>query len=219
MTLKSLIFAAAGAAMMISPAFAQSEVTEDKLFDHFFGKDSEEGASVDKGGTRGLAIGGPKKKTQPAATTTTTRTDPAPKPKKAAATQVTPKPKKKAAKTGAAKVAKSSDPFDLLITFELGSSRLTKRARKNLDAFAKFMGDERAKSARFEIEGHTDARGAAAFNQSLSEERAAAVINYLSRKGADTSRLVARGYGESRPRVSNAYAAVNRRVEATLLSR
>lgn len=54
------------------------------------------------------------------------------------------------------------------------------------------------------IEGHTDAIGSTASNQSLSEQRAEAVIDKLvSKHGIDRARLKARGKGELEPIASN----------------
>jgi outer membrane protein OmpA-like peptidoglycan-associated protein len=54
-----------------------------------------------------------------------------------------------------------------------------------------------------EIGGHTDTRGDATENQQLSEGRANAVKNYLIEQGIDTTRLSAKGYGESQPKISD----------------
>lgn len=66
------------------------------------------------------------------------------------------------------------------------------------------------------IEGHTDSRGDAGYNQSLSEKRAAAVAKVLvSEMGIDASRVSSVGYGEERPIADNMYEdgrAQNRRV-------
>lgn len=72
-------------------------------------------------------------------------------------------------------------------------------------------------SWRFEISGHTDSDGGAAYNLALSQRRAQAVVDDLvTRYGIARSRLAARGYGLTRPVASNATAAgkaLNRRVE------
>jgi outer membrane protein OmpA-like peptidoglycan-associated protein len=49
------------------------------------------------------------------------------------------------------------------------------------------------------VEGHTDQHGDDAFNQHLSEARAASVVAYLAQAGVEPGRLEAVGYGESRP--------------------
>lgn len=53
------------------------------------------------------------------------------------------------------------------------------------------------------IEGHTDDVGNDAANKMLSQKRAEAVKNYLTRRGVSESRIVAVGYGEERPVASN----------------
>ncbi len=68
------------------------------------------------------------------------------------------------------------------------------------------------------IEGHSDDRGAADYNQKLSEKRAASVVEVLvSQFGIARSRLTSVGYGESQPLVANdseENRATNRRVTA-----
>ena len=70
------------------------------------------------------------------------------------------------------------------------------------------------------IEGHTDDRGSAAYNQQLSEKRAQAIANVLIEEFAiDAERVAAIGYGESQPKVDNDTAAnrnINRRVVAVV---
>ncbi len=74
---------------------------------------------------------------------------------------------------------------------------------------------------KVEIQGHTDNVGSNEYNQKLSEQRAQAVVNYLVQQmGVDPSRLIAKGYGESKPKVSNATPegrAQNRRVEFVVI--
>ena len=67
-----------------------------------------------------------------------------------------------------------------------------------------------------EIDGHADSTGPATYNQTLSERRAQAVMNYLIKKGVDQKRFVARGFGENHPVAPNATREgrqKNRRVE------
>ena len=54
-----------------------------------------------------------------------------------------------------------------------------------------------------EIQGHTDSRGSDAYNQRLSEQRAASVKRYLVNQGINPARLVTRGFGEAVPVASN----------------
>ncbi|HEY0091462.1 MAG TPA: OmpA family protein [Flavobacterium sp.] len=75
-------------------------------------------------------------------------------------------------------------------------------------------------TSRFIIEGHTDSDGKEAMNQTLSENRAAAVKNYLIENGIAADRLNSAGYGESKPIDTNKTAkgkANNRRVEVRLI--
>ena len=74
--------------------------------------------------------------------------------------------------------------------------------------------------ARFSIEGHTDSDGSNALNQTLSENRAAAVKNFLIENGIMADRLMSTGYGETKPIATNKTAAgkaQNRRVEIKLI--
>jgi len=69
---------------------------------------------------------------------------------------------------------------------------------------------------RLQIEGHTDSTGTSAFNQKLSEQRAAAVRDYLVQQGLDANSITAAGLGEDSPIADNGTAAgrqKNRRVE------
>ena len=69
------------------------------------------------------------------------------------------------------------------------------------------------------IVGHTDATGAADYNQALSERRAQAAADYLVSQGVSASRLRTTGRGETEPVASNATdagMALNRRVEVAI---
>lgn len=133
-----------------------------------------------------------------------------------------PKGKKRAvcigtdSKCEAEKAAADPGAFDMLITFELGSDRLSPQARENLEVFAKALQGRELANATFSIDGHTDARGSSAYNQDLSERRAAAVVDYLESLGISRDRLKAKGHGEESLRVDDPFAAINRRVEASL---
>lgn len=66
------------------------------------------------------------------------------------------------------------------------------------------------------VEGHTDSKGSDAYNQRLSQQRAASVAGYLVSHGVASARLSTIGRGESNPVASNetdAGRAQNRRVE------
>lgn len=73
---------------------------------------------------------------------------------------------------------------------------------------------------RVTIEGHTDADGADAYNLSLSDRRAKAVVDWLVKEGIAADRLVPAGKGEAEPVASNDTAdgkALNRRVEVKVI--
>ena len=75
-------------------------------------------------------------------------------------------------------------------------------------------------TAKFSIEGHTDNSGKAKSNLKLSEDRAAAVKNYLIENGVAADRLSSTGFGQTKPVDSNKTAkgkANNRRVEVKLV--
>ncbi|AUL99367.1 OmpA family protein [Pseudothauera hydrothermalis] len=71
-----------------------------------------------------------------------------------------------------------------------------------------------------QVEGHTDSTGSAAYNQTLSENRAASVRSHLIQQGVEANRVLAVGYGMSRPIADNRSAAgraQNRRVEILIV--
>lgn len=74
---------------------------------------------------------------------------------------------------------------------------------------------------KVEIAGHTDAIGTAAYNKLLSQRRAEAVKDFLTKKGIDPRRITAVGYGKTRPLASNddeeEGRELNRRVEFKVL--
>jgi len=89
----------------------------------------------------------------------------------------------------------------LQIQFEVGSTALAPDASQQLDQLWIALADPALRSRHVEISGHTDASGDADLNLILSERRAAAVRDYLVRKGSpvDAALLAAKGYGESQP--------------------
>lgn len=103
------------------------------------------------------------------------------------------------------------------VNFDLDSARLTANAKIILDTVAETLLD--APDAKFTIAGHTDNTASEAYNQALSERRAAAVARYLQEQGVAATRMDTRGFGETQPVASNDTAqgrARNRRVELEL---
>ena len=104
------------------------------------------------------------------------------------------------------------------ITFGFDSSALQPQFRPVLDDLAVTLNEYN--QTIVEVAGHTDSVGDAAYNQTLSEQRAATVANYLAGRGVIRDRMITIGAGETRPIASNdteAGRAQNRRVEITLV--
>jgi outer membrane protein OmpA-like peptidoglycan-associated protein len=105
----------------------------------------------------------------------------------------------------------------ITVTFTTGAATLTPEAERALAPLGRALASPELTPYRFRIEGHTDSVGDAAVNQSLSERRAAAVRQHLSRVyNVDAGRLIAVGFGSSQllvqtpPQVAEAR---NRRVQ------
>lgn len=100
------------------------------------------------------------------------------------------------------------------IQFKLNSSKLTKNSYGTLDDIVKLM--KQIPEANLEVQGHTDELGSDATNQKLSQDRAQAVVDYFVKKGVESSRLRAVGFGATKPIADNKDKAgreKNRRVE------
>jgi len=101
------------------------------------------------------------------------------------------------------------------VEFDTGSDRLRASSQTVLDEIGAMLVEHRG--LELVIEGHTDAEGSAAGNQTLSEARAAAVKAYLVENfDVAAARLESVGYGETRPIASNDTAEgrqENRRVD------
>jgi outer membrane protein OmpA-like peptidoglycan-associated protein len=103
------------------------------------------------------------------------------------------------------------------LLFDTDSDVLSASARQHLSALATNLG--KYPDTDLLIVGHTDATGTDAYNMSLSERRAEAVVNYLASQGVMRSRLRPTGRGESEPIATNDTEAgrqQNRRVEVAI---
>lgn len=111
--------------------------------------------------------------------------------------------------------------IDIRVFFEFDSALLKPEAVETLDVLGEALTHPSLDGYRFEIAGHTDARGGEAYNQSLSERRAQAVLDYLVERFAIApGRIEVVGYGESRlldP--AHPERDTNRRVQVTRLGR
>jgi len=115
-------------------------------------------------------------------------------------------------------LAREGDQLRLVLpgslTFTSGSADLTDNAEAMLGEVAKVLAEY--DKTLVVVEGHSDALGAAGFNQTLSEQRALSVARSLLGRGVAARRLVAIGYGPDYPVASNETEegrARNRRVE------
>ncbi|TMA30127.1 MAG: OmpA family protein [Deltaproteobacteria bacterium] len=100
------------------------------------------------------------------------------------------------------------------IQFAWNSPVIEKVSHPALDEVAKALQDNKA--FRVEIEGHASSEGGDEHNQTLSEQRAQAVLDYLAGKGVARDRLKSKGFSSSRPLTSNVTETgreTNRRVE------
>lgn len=105
------------------------------------------------------------------------------------------------------------------IHFEFDKAVIRPISFRILDAVVDIM-KQNPDIRKVRVEGHTDSKGSDAYNIKLSQRRSNAVRDYLIAHGVEADRLVAVGYGETRPVADNGTAegrARNRRVEFTIL--
>jgi outer membrane protein OmpA-like peptidoglycan-associated protein len=100
------------------------------------------------------------------------------------------------------------------ILFDLDKSSLQPESTGQLQHVVILLKDN--PDLTLEVQGHTDDQGSDDYNLKLSQLRAETVVAYLGLFGIDSSRLVPKGYGESKPVIPNTTEearTVNRRVE------
>jgi OOP family OmpA-OmpF porin len=101
------------------------------------------------------------------------------------------------------------------IVFETGTDKLKPESEAALTHIKQFL-DAKTYITLLRIEGHTDNDGNAATNQTLTEKRALSVARWLVAKGVDCKRLIAVGFGNTKPIAANNTPegkAQNRRTE------
>jgi OmpA-OmpF porin, OOP family len=106
------------------------------------------------------------------------------------------------------------------ILFDLDKATLQPESTKQLQHLVTFLKDNPC--LKLEVQGHTDDQGSDDYNLQLSERRAETVVAYLALFDIDTSRLLPKGYGESKPVMQNTTEegrAKNRRVELVKLKK
>lgn len=100
------------------------------------------------------------------------------------------------------------------INFDFNADVIRAESKPTLDKVIAILKEK--PDWKFSVEGHTDNIGGDAYNQTLSEKRAAAVVKYLTDAGIEPARLTSKGYGLSKPIAPNdseSERAQNRRVE------
>lgn len=115
-------------------------------------------------------------------------------------------------------VMKTLNNYGKVILFDSGKSTFQQGTYTVLQSITSIL--KEYPNSNFQIEGHTDSDGSNELNQALSENRAAAVKNYLVENGIAAERLKSTGFGETKPIASNKNAkgkAENRRVEISLI--
>ncbi len=103
------------------------------------------------------------------------------------------------------------------VLFDSGRAELKSGSARDMSKLAEFFKSNPQRTAL--VEGFTDSEGAAAYNQDLSNRRAAAVRTALVDMGVERQRINTRGYGEDFPVAGNDSASgrqLNRRVEIVL---
>lgn len=104
------------------------------------------------------------------------------------------------------------------VTFDVGSYTLKPEFRATLDKVAESL--KQYPDSLIDVYGHTDSTGSDAYNQTLSENRARTVANYLSVQGVSSARVRSQGFGETMPVADNATdegRRKNRRVEIKIV--
>jgi len=105
------------------------------------------------------------------------------------------------------------------IFFETNKFQLDPKSQAELDKIVQLLNDN--PTLKIEISGYTDNVGKPSDNLSLSNNRAKSVVTYLIGKGIAAQRVVAKGYGETKPVADNTTEdgkAKNRRTELKVTS-
>lgn len=104
--------------------------------------------------------------------------------------------------------------FSSKILFGFDSYSLTDASRASLSQLVTVL--NKYPDTNVEVQGHTDNKGTAEYNEKLSNQRAESVASYIKANGIASSRVSTRGFGLTAPKYSNDTEegrAQNRRVE------
>ncbi|MEI7712544.1 MAG: OmpA family protein [Rhodospirillales bacterium] len=176
------------------PVFAQSSPSADQII-----KSLMPSGNLVAGGTRGIRLGAP-----------------APSVPSSAIPIATGQPRPPAHATPAHAPQTAAPSANLTVNFASGSADLTPQAIQALNELGRALSSQDLAGYKFRIEGHTDTVGTADANRQLSEQRANAVVAYItSHFGVDPGRLQAIGKGQEElavPTPSQTAEPRNRRV-------
>jgi len=118
------------------------------------------------------------------------------------------------------KIAENENFIISKVLYEYRSAEISESAALELDKLVLIL--QKNKDIAVELSSHTDSKGSNNFNIELSQKRADKAVEYIVSKGIAKSRIVAKGYGESRPVAPNKLEngndnpegrAINRRTE------
>lgn len=109
------------------------------------------------------------------------------------------------------------------ILFDLDKYDIKDIAKVELNRLVRFMQDN--PDVNVELGSHTDSRGSAAYNQTLSQNRANSSVDYIVSQGIDRSKITGKGYGESQllnecadaVKCTEEQHAINRRTEMKVI--
>ena len=104
------------------------------------------------------------------------------------------------------------------VTFDTNSTLIKPGFTGTLDQVAQSL--NRYPNSLVDVYGHTDATGSDGYNQTLSENRARVVADYLTSRGVNPQRIRSTGFGKTQPIASNDTPegrAANRRVEIKIV--
>jgi len=113
----------------------------------------------------------------------------------------------------------SNKPYVFYIYYDVDQSDITTSSARTIDSVLLKVLSE-TPDIIVELSSHTDSQGDSLYNQKLSQARADKVVGYLTTKGIDKNRLIAKGYGEEKPIAANdtpENMALNRRTEFSVV--
>lgn len=112
-----------------------------------------------------------------------------------------------------AAIPQAKPSLSLLIQFDFNSSQIRPESQQALLNLSQALNSPELSPSKFAVEGHTDAKGLAEYNQKLSQLRAEAVQAFLVKNGVTQARLAATGKGSTQlANAANPLGAENRRV-------